>query len=158
MRYGHIQGGWTGNSLNDKAIAPLSHGLHSCSQLVRNLTSMRIELSKDPIHHLEESNARIQADDFDRSKLWERQCIDRFDTSGLYATVFIIVSVKLTDASVMVKNALQIGKDYMEAYEIKLPQGLYNKISSYVVTMDTPMEEGLTREQSQLLTLKSYST
>ena len=144
--------------MNDKAIAPLSHGLHSCSQLVRNLTSMRNELSKDPIHHLEESNARIQADDFDRSKLWERQCIDRFDTSGLYATVFIIVSVKLTDASVMVKNALQIGKDYMEAYEIKLPQGLYNTISSYVVTMDTPIAEGLTREQSQLLTLKSYST
>ena len=69
--------------------------------------------------------------------------IDRFDTSGLYATVFIIVSVKLTVVSVMVKNALQIGKDCMEAYEIKLPQGLYTKISNYVVTMDTPMEEGL---------------
>ena len=49
-------------------------------------------------------------------------------TSGLYATVFIIVSVKLTDASVMVKNALHIGKDCMEAYAIKLPQGLYNTI------------------------------
>ena len=72
--------------------------------------------------------------------------------------MFIIVSVKLTDASVMVKNALQIGKDCMEVYEIKLPQGFHNKISNYVVTMDTPMEEGLTREQSQLLTLKSYST
>ena len=158
MWYGHSQGGWTGNSLNDNAIAPLAHGLHSCSQLVRNLTSMRNELSKDPIHHLEESNARIQADNFDRRKLWERQCNDRFDTSGLYATVFIVVSVKLPDASVMVKNALQIGKDCMETYGIKLPQGLYNKISNYVVTMNTPMEEGLTREQSQLLTLKPYST
>ena len=28
----------------------------------------------------------------------------------------------------------------MEAYENKLPQGFYNKISSYVVTMDTPMK------------------
>ena len=27
----------------------------------------------------------------------------------------------------------------MEAYEDKLPQGFYNKISSYVVIMDTPM-------------------
>ena len=155
MRYGNSQGGWTGHRLNDNAITPLAHGLHSCSQLVRNLTNMRNELSKDPTHHLEESNARIQADNFDRRKLWERQCIDIFDTSGLYATVFIIVSVKLTDASVMVKNALQIGKDCMEAYEIKLPQGLYNTISSYVVAMDTHMEEGLTREQSQLLTLNS---
>ena len=57
-----------------------------------------------------------------------------------------LLTVKLTDASVLVKNALQIGKACMEAYEIKLPQGLYTKISNYVVTMDTPMEEGLTRE------------
>ena len=28
----------------------------------------------------------------------------------------------------------------MEAYENKLPQGFYNKISSHWVTMDTPMK------------------
>ena len=28
----------------------------------------------------------------------------------------------------------------MEAYENKLPQGFYNKISRYGVTMDTPMK------------------
>ena len=28
----------------------------------------------------------------------------------------------------------------MEAYENKLPQGFYNKISSYVVTIDTTMK------------------
>ena len=28
----------------------------------------------------------------------------------------------------------------MEAYENKLPQGFYNKISSYVVTINTPMK------------------
>ena len=39
-----------------------------------------------------------------------------------------------------VKNALQIGKACMEAYENKFSQGFYNKISSYVVTMDTPMK------------------
>ena len=103
---------------------------------------MQNELSKDRTHHLEESNARIQDDNSDRRKLWERQyqCIDRFDPSGHYATVFIIVSGTLTAASVNAKNALQIGKACMEAYENKLPQGFYNKISSYVVTMDTPME------------------
>ena len=31
-------------------------------------------------------------------------------------------------------------KACMEAYENKLPQGFYNKISSYVVTMDTHMK------------------
>ena len=46
----------------------------------------------------------------------------------------------LTAASVNVKNALQIGNACMEAYENKLPQGFYNKISSCGVTMDTPMK------------------
>ena len=66
--------------------------------------------------------------------------IDRFDPHGHYATVFISVSGKLTAAYVNVKNALQIGKACMAAYENNLPQGFYNKISSYVVTMDTPMK------------------
>ena len=93
-------------------------------------------------HHLEESNARIQADNSDRRKLWERQyqCIDRFDSSGHCTTVFIIVSGTLIAASVNVKNALQIGKTCMEAYENNLRQGFYNKISRYVVTMDTSMK------------------
>ena len=38
----------------------------------------------------------------------------------------------------------------------KLPQGFYNKISSYVVTMHTTMN-GINM-LSELLTLKSYST
>ena len=128
--------------MNDNAIALLAHSLHSCNQLVRNLTSMRNELSKDPTQHLEESNALIQADNSERRKLCERQyqCIDIFDPSGHYATVFIIVSGKLTAASVNVKNALQLGKACMAAYENKLRQGFCNKISSYVVTMDTPMK------------------
>ena len=86
---------------------------------------MRDELSKDPSHHIEESEARIQADNSDRRKLRERQCqcIDRIDPSGHYVTMFITVSGKLNAASVMVKNALQIGKACLEAYKNKLPQG-----------------------------------
>ena len=53
----------------DKAIALLANSLHFCSQLVRNLTNMINELSKDQTHHLEESNT----DNSDRMKLWERQ-------------------------------------------------------------------------------------
>ena len=66
--------------------------------------------------------------------------MDRFDPSGHFATMFIVVSGTLIAASVNVKNALQIGKACMEAYENNLPQGLYNKISSYVVTMGTSMK------------------
>ena len=67
--------------------------------------------------------ARVQADKSDRRKLRDKQfqCIDRFDPYGHYVTVFIVVSGKLTAASVKVKNALQIGKDCLETYENKLP-------------------------------------
>ena len=49
----------------DKAIALLANSLHSCSQLVRNLTNMINELSMYPTHHLGESNTRIQANNSD---------------------------------------------------------------------------------------------
>ena len=89
MRYGHSKGGLTGITLNDKAIALLAHSLHSCSQLVRNSTSVQNEVSKDRTHHLEESNALIQTDNSHRRKVWERQyqCIDRFDPSDLAETM-----------------------------------------------------------------------
>ena len=134
----------------------MAHSLHSCSQLVRNLTSVQNELSKDRTHHLDESNARIQADNSHRTKVWEKQyqCIDRFDPSGHYVTVFIIVSGKLTAASVNVKNALQIGKACMEAYAKKLPQGFYNKTGSYVVTMDTTEHLALSVQKSLITVLR----
>ena len=68
------------------------------------------------------------------------QLLNRIDQSGHYATVFIIVSGKLIAASVNVKNAVKIGKACMPACENKLPQGFHIKISSYGVTMDTPMK------------------
>ena len=53
---------------------------------------------------MDESKARIQADNTDRIKLRERldQCIDICAPSGHYATVFIVVSGKLSAGSVMV--------------------------------------------------------
>ena len=73
-----------------------------------NYAKYIILLSIDPTHHLEESKAMIQTDNSDRRKLQERkyQCIDRFDPSGQYATVFIIVTGKLIVASVNARNAL----------------------------------------------------
>ena len=46
-----------------------------------------------------------------------------------------IVCGQLSAASVNVNTVLQIGKACMEAYEKKLPQGFYNQISTYVVTL-----------------------
>ena len=151
MWYGYSQDGLIGIKLNDNATKRLAPSLHSCSQLVRDLTTMRDDLSEHPTHHKEESKARIQADVSDRRMLRERldQCIDPLDPADHSLTLFNNVSGKLAAESANVQNALQIGKDCKQAYENKLPQGFYDKISSPVVTMDT------TRK---LLTQKSYST
>ena len=112
MHHGHIQGGLTGVTLNDNATVLCDLSLHSCSHLIRDLTSMRDELSKYPTHHLEESKARIQTDNSDRRTLRERldQYIDPSDLTGHYSTVFNIVSEIRTAVFVNVQNALQIGK------------------------------------------------
>ena len=101
MQYGHSEGDLAGITLNTRIYTSATgFQLASCSQLIRGLTTMRDELSKDPNHHMEESEARMQSDNSDRRKLRERQyqSIDRFDTSGHCVTVFIIVSGKLTAA------------------------------------------------------------
>ena len=48
MWYGHSQGGLTGITLNDNATKRLTHSLHSCRQLVRDLFEL-ICLSTRPI-------------------------------------------------------------------------------------------------------------
>ena len=50
-----------------------------------------------------------------------------FCSQLIRATVFIIVSGKLTTASVNVNNALQIGKACMEAYEKNYIEVVFNK-------------------------------
>ena len=137
--YEHSHGGLTGNTLNDNATKRWALSLHSCSQLVRDLTTRRDDLSEHPTHHKDESKARIQADVSDKRKLRERldTCIDPIYPTGHSPTLFNIVSGKLDAESANVQNSLQIGKDCVQAYENKLPQGFYDKISSPVVTMDT---------------------
>ena len=83
---------------------------------------------------------RIQVNNSDRRKFLERlyHCIDPLDPAGHSALLFNIVSVKLTAGCVNVQNSLQIGESFMEAYENKLHQSVYDKISSPIDTMDRP--------------------
>ena len=85
--YGYSQGGLTGIKLNDNATK------HSCSQLVRGLTTIRDDLSEHPTHHKDESKARIQADVSDRRKLRERldQCIGPFDPEVIFNRVLGVI-------------------------------------------------------------------
>ena len=79
----------------------------------------------------------------DRQKLQAKllQCIDPLSPVGHSTTLFNIHSGKLADSSVNVHNALQLGKVCMQGYENKLPRGLYDTISSPLVTMATSRKE-----------------
>ena len=122
--YGHSQSGLTRITLNDNATKRLTLSLCSCSQLVRDLTTVRDDLSEHPTHHKEESKARIQADVSDRRKLRER--LDRFtdplDPACHSPTPFNIVSGKLAAESANVQDALRISNNCMQACENKLPR------------------------------------
>ena len=106
--YGHSQGGLIGSTLNDKAIALLALRLHSCSQLVRNLTSMRMNCPKTrPIIWMNPMHGSRLTTLIATSALI-------YLTHVVIMPLFIIVSGKLT-ADVNVNNALQIGEACMEA-------------------------------------------
>ena len=94
--------------MSDNATKRWALSLHSRSQLVRDLTTMRDDLSEHPTHHKEESKARIPADISDRRKLRERldQCTDPLDPAGHSPTLFNIVYGKLAAESANVQNAL----------------------------------------------------
>ncbi len=137
MRYGHSHGGLTGITLNDSATRRWALSLHTCSQIIRDITSMRDAISDNTNHHKEETKACMQSDAADRNKLREKlgQCIHPFNPVGHPPALFNIVSGKLADVSVNVQNALQIGQQSMHTYEEKLPEGFYSAISSPVIYM-----------------------
>lgn len=87
----------------------------------------------------EEFNARIQVDLSDRKNIQEKleNCIDPLDLAGYSLTLFIIVSRKLTDASLNVQKAVHIDMNYILAYKDKIPKCFRNKMCSPVANKAT---------------------
>lgn len=108
------------------------------------------------IPHLTKKNQRLVSNLIPQieKKIKEKleHCIDPLDPAGHSPTLFNIVSGKLADESVNVQNAVQIGRDCMQAYEDKLPQGFHEKISSPLKTM------GATRKQVKLGITTTFDT
>ena len=70
MRYGHEAGGLVGLTMQPSAVSRWALSLHVCSQLRRDLTSMKeSQKSKVVTTHKEESVSRIESDGADREKL-----------------------------------------------------------------------------------------
>ena len=73
MRYGHGPGGLVGITLNAAAMKRWALSLHTCSQLVKDLTDLKDGGHKTQItRDKEESAARKASDDIDRQKIGEK--------------------------------------------------------------------------------------
>ena len=73
MRYGHGPGGLVGITLNVAAMKQWALSLHTCSQLVKDLTDLKDGGHKIQItRHKEESAARKASDDIGRQKIGEK--------------------------------------------------------------------------------------
>ena len=150
MRFGHSQGGLTGITLNSNATKRWALSLHSCSLIIHDIQAMRDNIQQPSVYHKEESRARIRSDANDRHSLQEKleHCIDPLEPTGHPKELFNIVTGKLASSTVNVDEAVSIGKQCMEAYKTKLPDGFHEPISCPVTIMATKRKQTTLREQS----------
>ena len=87
MRYSH--GGLTGKMWNENASRLWALSLHTCSELIHDIAFMREDMVQSPIHHKEETKARVQADSLDRRKLFENWTIASIPSIQLVTPCYI---------------------------------------------------------------------
>ena len=138
MRYGHGPGGLVGITLNAAVMKQWALSLHTCSQLVKDLTDLKDGGHKIQItRHKEESAARKASDDIDRQKIGEKLslCTNPLDPDEHESGIVNIITGKVCVHSVNVDCAVDIGRQQMEAFHSSWPDGFHGTISTKVKTM-----------------------
>ena len=139
MRYGHSKGGIVGITLKPEALKVWALSRHLCAELLSSLTDMEEgeDKTQTKVTHKEEGKARIEADAKDRDGIRTKleMCIDPIDPANHPEGIVNIVTGKIGKAEVNVQNSPHIGKEQMEAFERKWPEGFHGSIPKKVVTM-----------------------
>ena len=139
MRFGHSQGGLTGLTLSPSAVQRWALSLHACSVLVHGIQAMRENIDQPSQYHKEESAGRRRTDAADRLKLQQKleHAVDPLDPTGHPQELFNIVTGQIASTSANVHKALELGKESLQVFEEKLPDGFHAPITSSVITMAT---------------------
>lgn len=141
MRYGHSAGGIIGITLKSDALKIWALSRHICCKIESDMMDMEDEEtshSRMQLYHKEEGNARIEADEKDRSGLRQKltNCIHPLDPNG-HPTERLLnfVTGKVSPPSVNVESAVSIGQAAMTKFESTWPGGFYNTIPKNAETM-----------------------
>ena len=138
MCYGHGPGGLVGITLNAAAMKRWALSLHTCSQLVKDLTDLKDGGHKIQItRHKEESAAQKASDDIDRQKIGEKLslCTNPLDPDEHESGIVNIITWKVCVHSVNVDCAVDIGREQIEAFHSSWPDGFHGTISTKVKTL-----------------------
>ena len=138
MHYGHGPGGPVGITLNAAAMKLWALSLHTCSQLVKDLTDLKDGGHKIQItRHKEESAAQKASDDIDRQKIVEKLSLytNPPDPDEHESGIVNIITRKVCVHSVNVDCAVDIGREQIEAFHSSWPDGFNGTISTKVKTM-----------------------
>ena len=137
MKYGKGPGGMIGITLKPKTMKIWALSLHSCSNILNDLENMRSMTEGREIHK-EETTARLQSDESDRSKIREalNSCIDPLDTTAIPSDTLVnIYTGQIANKDVNAYNAVDIGRTQMNQFASKWPTGFYDSIKKKVTTM-----------------------
>lgn len=141
MRYGHGQSGIIGITLKPETLKTWAYSLHSCNTIISHLDHMRTQEQCRPIsqtHHKEETKARMKTDAKDRQALREKLevCIDPLQTdNNQEGLVNIVTGQLLTQPSLNVDKAAEIGSKQMEEFEKTWPASFHETLQKRVTTM-----------------------
>ena len=156
MRYGHSRGGIIGITLQPDTVKTWAYSLHACNSLTSDLQAMRdTEQVTEQSQHKEEMRSRICADQRDHKTLQEKLelCINPLDPEQHpQALVNVVTGKVVTNPSVNVSNALQLGRAQMENFEDSWPNGFHDTIPKVVNTM------GLSRKHIKVGDIKVFDT
>ena len=140
MRYGHGPGGIIGITLKPSALNRWALSLHTCSQLMKDVSSISDTAhQKVVITHKEELLQRVRADNVDREKLRAKihTVINPLDSNEHMDCIINVVTGKVAQDNVNVDKSVEIGLQQMNDFESSWPVGFHSSISKKVVTMST---------------------
>lgn len=141
MRYGHSKSGIIGVTLKPETVKTWTYSIHACNTLISKVDSMR---NTDPnekltqLHHKEEAKYRIKLDAADRQVLREKLeiCIDPLhEHEHTKNLVNIVTGQIISNESVNVDNAYQVGTNQMKLFENGWPESFHGPIHKSVTTM-----------------------
>ena len=158
MKIGKGPSGIIGVTTNERTVKIWSNSHHLCGELLTELEDLRTSTANKDGKHKEEGQGRIKGDMEDRLKLRNALAtyIHPLQIETHSANVLVnIYNGEEAGENVNVNKSFEIGMNYMNEFQEKLPEGFREKMSTRVVTMAEGKKK---KEANATIQVKDYNT